>query len=331
MADTSIRYLAMLQTIPRYPLTINTSDIQTRLADQGFEINVRSIQRDLEKLSVYYPLIVDEGVRPYAWSFDVNAASRMLPMLDVPAALTFELAYAYLKPVLPGKVLSHLEPHFREAREVLKRNGNPLSHWPEKIRVITRGLSSKRPAVDAEVLENLTQALLDNQRCEIIYQGRRWKAPEKIIINPLAMVFREPNTYLITTIEGREHVRQLVLHRIQHVKVLAEPVQRPADFDVDKFIDNGEMHVLNSNQQISLKLRCDKPQLLQLIESPIGVDQDIYTDNETFFELTVTLADSQDLRWWLLAQSSHVDIIEPEWLKYEIENELERALKRIKT
>src|SRR5690554_6045937 len=138
MSDTTLRYLEMLQLVPRYPQSISTGELQQKLAEQGFDINVRSIQRDLEKLSLRFPLIADESSRPFRWSFDAGASARMLPTLDMSTAITLELARAYLSPILPNRVMQHLEPHFREAHAVLKRNGNPLAHWPEKIRLISR-------------------------------------------------------------------------------------------------------------------------------------------------------------------------------------------------
>lgn len=330
MSDTAVRYISMLQLIPRFPRTINAGDLQTALADQGFKINMRSIQRDLEKLSAYFPLIADESVRPFAWSFDAGAAARIFPMLDMPAAVTFELARAYLQPVLPPKVLAHLEPHFKDAQRVLKRNGSALAHWPEKIRVISRGLDSKRPALDADVLESVTQALMDGQQCQVEYFGRRWAKTELITVHPLGLVFRDPNTYLIATVEGREHVRQLALHRMKSVTITGALVDTPKDFNLDAFIDSGEMHILHSEQPIELKLRCDKPQLAHLMEAPIGEDQTINDISENEFTLTVTIADSQNLRWWLLAHAAHLEIIKPEFLREELVTKLSLALERNK-
>ena len=328
MADTAIRYISMLQLIPRYPRSISTASLQSALAEQGFDINVRSIQRDLEKLSAHFPLIADESLKPYAWSFESQAAAHIFPTLDMPAAVTFELSRAYLMPVLPPKVLSHLEPHFKEAQLVLKRNGSALSHWPEKIRVIARGLDSQRPELNPDVLESVTEALLNNHPCEIIYQARRWPEPEVINVHPLGLVFREPNTYLIATIDGRENVRQLPLHRMHNVKVLPEQAQTPKGFDLDKFVADGEMHVLHSKDVVKLKLRCDKPEMSHLIESPIGQNQQITEQSEDDFILSVTLADSKDLRFWLMAQSPYISILEPLALKSEIRELLEQSIKR---
>jgi len=91
------------------------------------------------------------------------------------------------------------------------------------------------------------------------------------------------------------------------------------------------MSILKSNEPVFLKLRCDKPSLNHLIKSPLGLDQMTVEINEKTFEISVTVGDTQDLRWWLVAQAFHCDILEPRWLKDEIENTLAKGLTRIRS
>lgn len=328
MADTTLRYLALLQLIPRFPKSIATSEIQSKLEVKGFMINIRSIQRDLEKLSASFPLISDESGKPFKWSFDTAAPSTILPMMDMPTALTFELAKAYLSPVLPPRVLDHLEPHFKEARSTLKRDSSKLSAWPNKIRVITRGLSNQRPDVNAVVLEKVTEALIEEKQCEIGYQTRKSDEIETWTISPLGLVYREPNNYLIAKVEGKDRVRQLLMHRIKSVQVTDKSIDKVVGFDLDEFIASGEMHVLSSDDPVKLKLKCDKPALAHLLESSLSADQRVIEDGTDSFTIKATVADSQDLKWWLLAQSKHLTILEPESLKDEIRSSLQDAMNR---
>ncbi|PSF05506.1 WYL domain-containing protein [Marinobacter fuscus] len=330
MSTTAVRYLTMLRMVPRSPRTITTSELAQRLDDHGFKVTIRSIQRDLEKLSADFPLMVDEDSRPYQWSFDRNATIDIIPALDLPAALTFELARAYLSPMLPPRALSHLKPHFDEAHRTLLREKNPLGQWPNRVRVINRGLGGERPAIDADVLETVTEALLREYKCKLVYQARNWPEPEEIVVHPFGLIFRDPNVYLIGTIEGREGVRQLVLHRASTGELLEEVSDRPDDFDLDLYIRSGAMGILKSAEPVYLKLRCDKPALNHLIEAPLGFDQITTEIDDTTFEIAVTVGDTQDLRWWLTAQAVHCDILEPRWLKEEITATLERGLARMK-
>ncbi|HTN32534.1 MAG TPA: WYL domain-containing protein [Marinobacter sp.] len=328
MSSTVVRYLTMLRMVPRYPRSITTTELAQRLEEQDLSVNIRSIQRDLEKLSTDFPLLVDESTRPFRWSFDREATVDIIPALDLPAALTFELARAYLTPVLPPRALSHLQPHFTEAHRTLARERNPLGQWPNRVRVINRGLGGRRPEIDSDVLETVTEALLREHQCTLIYQARNWTEPEEIRVHPLGLIFRDPNVYLIGTIDGREGIRQLVLHRATAGKIVEQPVERPDDFDLDLYIHSGAMGVLISNEPVFLRLRCDKPTLNHLIESPLGFDQITTAIDEKMFEISVTVGDTQDLRWWLTAQATHCDILEPEWLRQEIKDTLRKGLAR---
>jgi predicted DNA-binding transcriptional regulator YafY len=325
MSNTAVRYLTMLRMVPRFPKTITTTELASRLEDHGVSVTMRSIQRDLEKLSADFPLLVNEATRPFQWSFDREATMDIIPALDLPAALTFELARAYLSPMLPPRTLSHLKPHFDEAHRTLLRERNPLGQWPNRVRVINRGLGGLRPDIDADVLETVTEALLREYQCKLTYQARNWPEPEEIVVHPFGLIFRDPNVYLIGIIEG---VRQLVLHRATTGELVEKPVVRQEDFDLDLYIHSGAMSILKSNKPIFMKLRCDKPALNHLIEAPLSFDQITNDLDENAFEITVTVGDTQDLRWWLTAQVVHCDILEPAWLRQEIASTLERGLNR---
>ena len=328
MSDTAVRYLTMLRMVPRYPNSITTTALGELLEERGFSVSVRSIQRDLEKLSAYFPLAVSEDVRPFQWSFERDATIDVIPALDLPAALTFELARAYLSPILPPRAVSHMRSHFNGARKALARDDESLGKWPERVRVMNRGLSGRRPEIDADVLEAVTEALMKEQCVEMTYQARSWPEPEDIVVHPYGLIFRDPNVYLIGKIEGREKTRQLVLHRATSGKRLEKHADIPDDFNLDLFIRSGAMGILKSAEPIFLKLRCDKPEMNHVLEAPLALDQMELLNEQNHFEISVTVGDTQDLRWWLIAQSMHVDIIEPIWLKDEVRASLQAGLER---
>lgn len=327
MSDVAVRYLTMLKLVPFEPQSVTAQELVTKLAAEGFNVSVRSVQRDLEKLCASFPLQSDERSRPFRWYFGKDANLSIIPSIDSSTALTFELARAYLGPVLPPRTLQKLQPHFEVAQTALQRQSE-LARWPSRVRVISRGLGARPPQIDADVLEVVTEALLTDSQCRLTYQGRRWSEPQDITVHPVGLVFRSPNVYLICSVEGREGIRQLVLHRATSSELLPLPAERPADFDLDDYINSGNMGLLFSDTAIKLRLRCDKPMLNHLLESPLADDQEVQELDEKHFELIATLSDTQDLRWWLTAQASHLDILEPEWLREEVSNELAKALKR---
>ncbi len=57
MADSSLRLLLLLREIPREPQYVSTSTLHDRMVAAGHEISLRTIQRDMQALSTYFPLV----------------------------------------------------------------------------------------------------------------------------------------------------------------------------------------------------------------------------------------------------------------------------------
>ena len=76
-----LRYLMMLRHVPRQPHKVDAKTLQQRLSEQGIEVSVRTIQRNLVELSEVFPLTTDERSKPYGWSFAQSAPQ--LPFLDL--------------------------------------------------------------------------------------------------------------------------------------------------------------------------------------------------------------------------------------------------------
>ena len=115
MSDTLFRYLETLSLIPPLPAKIAARELHTALGAQGYEVDVRSIERDLHKLQEHFPIISDEA-RPAGWSWRTRKNPIRLPRMDAATALTYELLSRYLEPALPRSMLKLLEPDFAAAR-----------------------------------------------------------------------------------------------------------------------------------------------------------------------------------------------------------------------
>lgn len=59
--DTLLRQWEMLRLIPSSSQGVSTTQLASRLKDRGYPVTIRTIQRDLEKLSTHFPLMSDEA------------------------------------------------------------------------------------------------------------------------------------------------------------------------------------------------------------------------------------------------------------------------------
>lgn len=76
--QTVLRYLLMLRHIPKQPQKIDVNTLRERLAEQGVDVSVRTIQRNLIELSEVFPLTTDERCKPFGWSLLADAP--LLPL-----------------------------------------------------------------------------------------------------------------------------------------------------------------------------------------------------------------------------------------------------------
>ncbi|MBT4484218.1 MAG: transcriptional regulator, partial [Candidatus Latescibacteria bacterium] len=142
MKETTLRCLTMLKMIPRAPIDIDVGRIAERLSDQGYDVTRRTIQRDLVKLSVPFPICEEkkEGSKANFWSWAEGSEVFDIPEMSPLAALTFTLVESFLREVLPKSVLNYLNPHFRRAKSLLdKLQSTHFGRWYEKIRILPRG------------------------------------------------------------------------------------------------------------------------------------------------------------------------------------------------
>lgn len=318
MNDTLLRHWRMLREIPRHPRRISTADLKQRLAAAGFDTTLRTIQRDLVKLSGALPLLADDS-KPQGWSWEAHAPQMDLPTLEPQAALVFHLAERYLQPLLPASSLDYLSPWFRTATGVLDNQGNGLSAWRNKVRVLAPGQPTQPPVIDSEVQSVVTQALLLNRRIAVTYRPRSAKADKDYEVSPLGLVVRDQVPYLVCTLREYQDVKQLVLSRMHSAQLLKTPARGLESFDLDQYIAQGEFDwPLETGRTLKLVADFDRPVATVFIERPLDANQVIEDIDEKTVRLTATVLDTKEIRRWLLEFGARAEVIAPESLRSEM-------------
>jgi predicted DNA-binding transcriptional regulator YafY len=306
--------MAMLRHVPRFPRKIDTATLQQRLSGAGYEITQRSIQRDLNELCRILPLTSDNA-RPQGWSWQADAEQFHLPFLEAQAALAFHLVERYLPTLLPESTLDYLSPWFRTAANVLESCNSGMTLWPDKVRVLPRGLRLQSPRIDPAVHAALYGALLDERQVTIRYQQRHAAEPKDYVVHPLGVVTRDTVIYLACTMWNFTDVRQLALHRMHSVTVLDAPSQRPEGFSLDAYIAGGAFGYPESGDTLLLEARFTAEAAAHLAESPLSDDQRITPDGDGMVRVNATVLDTKELRWWLLGFGDQVTVLGPQALR----------------
>lgn len=330
MPDTILRQWQMLALVPRAPRKVGTAQLEEGLAERGYRIDRRSIQRDLLALSACFPLLCDDRTKPYGWSWARDADPFDLPGMDLHAALSFRLAAEHLEPLLPPATRAYLEPHFRRAVTVLDETGagRALPSWPDKVRVIPPGLPRVPADIDPGVLEAVHTALLEDKRLDVSYCRRGERAPRSFDFSPLALVYRDAVAYLVGTAREYDDLLQLALHRVESAAVMTVLRRKRDGFDIDAYIRSGAFDFTVGDGDVRLRARFDARVAPPLLESPIAADQVAESEEDGRLLLTATVPDTNQLRVWLRGFGPWVEVLAPDSLRAELAASLREAAAR---
>ena len=329
MSTAIQRRLRILQLLPhRKESTITVPRIIDLLREDGIEAETRAVQRDMEELSLDFPISCIDTEKPYKWFWGANDALA-IPAMGQFTALTFHLAEEILKPLLPAQSLEYLKPNFSTAEHVLDDiDKRRTRRWLKKIRVVPRSLRLISAPIADGIYDTVTQALFDDKQIEVTYiaPSNEKGSPNTYSIHPYALIHRDATTELIGKIDNDVKVRRWPLHRMQTARILGKNSVIPRSFVLDEFIESQLAHPL-SGKQIALKLwiSMDGFGRAHVLETRLSEDQQIEPVDDGLI-VTATVYETIELKWWLLGLGERVEVLEPINLRNNIKNTLQKAV-----
>ncbi len=312
--DTTIRYLEMLQFLPRYPRKKSLSEIRNHLNTCGYKVSDRTIQRDLKKLEMPFGLICDDRSIPFGWSFSQVARRGDIAEIDENEALLLILVRDHLHEIIPLDQLPRMDLMFKRATKVLNTNNHEKIHgWKNKIKIKPAFMNYMRPKVESKISSSIIECLLNDKQFEGEYRSRNGLS--KHIYNPLGLVSHGVSQRLICYRNIKiDTILHLPLHRFQSCQPLKDDICLPDNFDLEQYLEAGQIEYLyEKNIQLKLQFTFEAGQ--HLFETPIDSSQKIeaLNDGKTLL-VQATIHDTETLRRWILGFGVKVKVIEPKYL-----------------
>ena len=318
---TLARQWELLRLLPSAGAGKSALELTEEINAIGFAVSKRQIERDMQELREAFDLDCNDKSMPYGWKWAKNA-SVDFPGLTLAEALSLRIVKDTVKVQLSPAILQALESRFAQADKKLTSLtlDAAMADWPNKVRCVVPTLTLLAPTLSADVLKDVQDALLANEQLEGDYLAMDASTPKTMRLHPLALVNRGPVTYLVATVWDYTDVRLVALHRITNVKRLYEPVQRPADFNLDTYIASGALQ-FGSGETLRLEARVSDGLARILSETALSADQTIKDG-----VLAATVQDSWQLNWWLLSQGDAITVMGPKVLREKVLGALQRAL-----
>lgn len=297
--ETLALSLELLRRIPQRG-GITASELHTQLREAGFEREPRTIQRLLKMLCDHCDIERDDNSKPYRYSTKEGAKGFSAQSLSPQESLLLTLAEQQLGSLLPARLMKSMNGFFTQARSQLGNTKTPQREreWLDKVRVVSTSQPLLPPRINSEVFEQVSHALYGNQWLDIDYQNSNAKKTIAKVM-PLGLVQQGPCMYLVVRFDGYDNERNLALHRFISAKASTLTFERPRDFNLKQFEDDGRFGY-GDGTKICLSFQITKGAGLHILECPLSVDQQV-VELDDAYEITATVVESDMLDRWLLS------------------------------
>ena len=201
-----------------------------------------------------------------------------------------------------------MNPFFETARQNLVNDTkSKLSkEWLNKVRTVSETQPLLPPKINPEVFEAVSNALYRNHWLEVEYKNAG-DFITKSRVMPLGLAQQGPRLYLVCRFEGYDNERSLALHRIIKTKESTLTFERPKDFNLAQYDDEGRFG-FGDGKKIKLSFRIKKAYGKHLLETQLSLDQTAKEIGEDYL-ITATVVDSDRLDWWLRGFGESVNSI----------------------
>ena len=306
-AATTARQWQVLSQLQRNRW-VGTAHIYEQLNLAGFDISLRTVQRDLNALAKRFP-IEKNNANPQGWRWKEDAPLQSLPHMNLSQAVAFNMVEANLTQLLPPAILDELFPWFDLARRQLK-NSKVTHSWLDRVRIEPATQPLIAPHIDLQSKDNIYHALFYQLQIRANYTRSTQPHPSEYVLNPIAIIQRGVVIYLLATrTDDRDEViRTFALHRFSEVEILDTPARTPANFELDSFLDDGVMgfphsqlsnSLPNHGKNVPIELHFTAQAGKSLTESRLSEDQEVRIEDDGSLRIYATVNMTLQLVWWL--------------------------------
>ncbi|WP_201592529.1 helix-turn-helix transcriptional regulator [Psychrobacter sp. Pi2-51] len=320
-AATTARQWQVLSQLQRNRW-VGTTHIYEQLMMAGFDISLRTVQRDLNALAKRFP-IEKNNANPQGWRWCDDAPLQSLPHMNLSQAVAFNMVEANLTQLLPPVILDELFPWFDLARRQLK-NSKVTHSWIDRVRIEPATQPLIAPHIDLDSKDNIYHALFYQLQIKACYTRSNKSQAGEYILNPIAIIQRGVIIYLLATRtdDPETVIRTFALHRFASVDILESSAKTPDEFQLDTYLDAGGMgfshplfrELADHGKNTPIELQFTKQAGKSLTESKLSDDQTVTLNDGDTLTVQATVNLTSQLVWWLRGFGSGLLNAKPELL-----------------
>ncbi len=287
-----------------------------------FEVHRRTVERDIERLRDFFgaPIRYDRSNKGYYYTecFSLPAVrlregeaialflgqKLLVQCKGTPLEEFVERAMLKIRTLLPQEVDVSLE----RALDAVSFHVDPL-----------RGEEVEM----AQTYQVLAEAMEGRRIVDMKYYSAGRNVTTRRKIEPYHLRLVDGAWYCIGFCQERQEVRTFAMDRILSLAITDEEFEIPETFSIEEYL--GDSWVIERGTPRRISIEFDSSQVPYLREKQWHHSQEINTLSDGGFRMTVTTGSLGEIMRWVLSFGSHAKVIEPEDLRQQIAEELDRA------
>lgn len=317
-----MRQWHLLQLLAR-PEGLAVEDAAARL-----QCAVRTIWRDLRVLQdVGFPIYDEQDGRRGVWRVERGFLDR----LPLPLSLSEIVALLVTHDVAATDAGSPFGPAvasvFTKFRALLSPRALSLIDRMRSA-VAVRVPSSKPQSGATDWLRALQSALLERRSLHIRYYSMGREAETERRVDPYNLTYFNGGLYLVGYCHMRQAVRTFAVERIRSIDLLAETFTAPPDFKVDEYL-KGAWGITRGGDLVTVTAVFSKAIARYIRERTWHASQQVRDLAGGRLQLTLKVADTVELKRWLLGFGADAEVLAPAALREALRLEAERLAVRL--
>jgi predicted DNA-binding transcriptional regulator YafY len=182
---------------------------------------------------------------------------------------------------------------------------------------------TKSYAGKEEIIDQLTDAMLENRTCYVSYHSFNDDTKKNFKIDPLHFFEHQGGLYIFVNATSFGDIRVLAVERINKVEATGESFVYPKDFDPDEKLNNA--FGLIYDDPIEVKICFSAGQARYIRERIWAVDQEIIEQEDGSIILKMTTSGWYEIKRWVLGYGPEAEVLQPVELRAEISRTLKEA------
>ncbi len=335
----STRLFTLYQCLPRSEAdAMSLTELMVGYGDDSnnFANERKNLENDLIALNQVFNDIFysDALVRIPAWGQNISGQtarfyieqSFSIDIINERTMFFWEMLDKYTANYLPISFKQSITDKLTKLGRQNKNNfhQSKLGKWQDHL--ITLPSIVQAPTLNDDVMASIHQALLNRLQLKISYQNKWNDSPAERVIYPKGLIFIDNMIYLTGFNPTDDHIddevllkahRNFAVNRITEAVVIDKQVPDWVGRDIFSLDNLNKLGKLEptDNVQIKLILRVQKYACQHLYERPLSQDQQIEVVDDTWNQVSATVANTKRLQDWLVSMSQLAVVIEPNELK----------------